>query len=100
MGKFLVELCIIGFLMGTCIAFFVVVGDLGPVIISKTFGINDFAALRPSVLIGLAVCVVLPLGMLRNVDSLSSVCTATVGFYICLVLKVNIVTAGNIETST
>nr|CAD7569885.1 unnamed protein product [Timema californicum] len=93
MGKFLVELCIIGFLMGTCIAFFVVVGDLGPVIISKTFGINDSAALRPSVLIGLAFCVVLPLGMLRNVDSLSSICTATVGFYICLVLKVNIVFA-------
>nr|CAD7587373.1 unnamed protein product [Timema genevievae] len=97
MGKFLVELCIIGFLMGTCIAFFVVVGDLGPVIISKTFGINDSAALRPSVLIGLAVCVVLPLGMLRNVDSLSSVCTATVGFYICLVLKSQTAEDGEIE---
>jgi len=39
---------------------------------------------------GLAVFVVLPLGLLRNVDSLSSVCTATIGFYLCLVLKVSI----------
>lgn len=34
-GKLLVELGIIGFLMGTVIAFFVVVGDLGPEIIAK-----------------------------------------------------------------
>jgi len=39
---------------------------------------------------GLAVFVVVPLGLLRNVDSLSSVCTATIGFYLCLVLKVSI----------
>ncbi|GBP53237.1 Putative sodium-coupled neutral amino acid transporter 10 [Eumeta japonica] len=33
------------------------------------------------------VCV-LPLGLLRNVDSLSNVSAATVGFYFCLVMKV------------
>jgi hypothetical protein len=42
---------------------------------------------------GLAVFVVLPLGLLRNVDSLSSVCAATIGFYLCLVLKVSISSA-------
>lgn len=31
---------------------------------------------------------VLPLGMLKNVDSLSVVCTASIGFYFCLVLKI------------
>lgn len=87
-GKTVVELCIIGFLMGTCIAFFVVVGDLGPGIVAKTLNINNTSSLREMVLIGLAVFVVLPLGFLRNVDSLSSVCTATIGFYLCLVLKV------------
>ncbi|XP_068086624.1 putative sodium-coupled neutral amino acid transporter 10 [Anabrus simplex] len=87
-GKFTAELFIIGFLMGTCIAFFVVMGDLGPAIVAKSLGINNTDALRPSVLIGLAVFVVLPLGLLRNVDSLASVCTVTIGFYGCLVLKV------------
>jgi len=33
------------------------------------------------------VCIV-PLGMLRNVDSLSAVCTASIGFYVCLILKI------------
>ncbi|KOB65670.1 Uncharacterized protein OBRU01_19477 [Operophtera brumata] len=40
-GKLAVELGIIGFLMGTCIAYFVVVGDLGPQIVSKMFNINQ-----------------------------------------------------------
>lgn len=39
-------------------------------------------------LTGMAIFVVLPLGLLKNVDSLSSLCAATVAFYLCLVLKV------------
>jgi len=39
-GKLLVELCIIGYLIGTCITYFVVVGDLGPQIIAKIFTLN------------------------------------------------------------
>lgn len=31
---------------------------------------------------------VIPMALLRNVDSLSAVCTASIGFYCCLVLKV------------
>lgn len=38
--------------MGTCIAFFVVMGDLGPQIIGDTFNIRDITALRPSIMIG------------------------------------------------
>lgn len=52
LGKFTVELCIIMFLMGTCIAFFVVMGDLGPQIIGDTFNIKNTTALRPSIMIG------------------------------------------------
>lgn len=33
---------------------------------------------------------VIPLGLLRNVDSLSTVCTASIGFYFCLVTKVGV----------
>lgn len=45
-GKIAVEVGIIGFLMGTCIAYFVVVGDLGPQIIAKMFNINQSDILR------------------------------------------------------
>ena len=51
-GKLLVELGIIGFMMGTCVAFFVVMGDLGPAIISKMFHLNNNSTLRTSVLLG------------------------------------------------
>ncbi|XP_039284258.1 putative sodium-coupled neutral amino acid transporter 10 [Nilaparvata lugens] len=87
-GKLIVELSIIGFMLGTCIAYFVVMGDLGPAIIGPVFNIDSTPSLRPSVLMGLGLLVVLPLGLLKNVDSLSTICTATIAFYLCLVLKV------------
>lgn len=87
-GKLGVELAIIGFLLGTCIAFFVVMGDLGPAIISSMLGFHRTDTLRTSILVGMALFVVLPLGLLKNVDSLSSLCAASFAFYVCLVLKV------------
>ncbi|XP_073947368.1 uncharacterized protein [Choristoneura fumiferana] len=87
-GKMAVELGIIGFLMGTCIAYFVVVGDLGPQIIAKMFNINQSDILRTSIMVIVSLVCVLPLGLLRNVDSLSNVSAATIGFYFCLVIKV------------
>ncbi|XP_063363598.1 putative sodium-coupled neutral amino acid transporter 10 [Cydia amplana] len=87
-GKMAVELGIIGFLIGTCIAYFVVVGDLGPQIIAKMFNINQSDILRTSIMVIVSLVCVLPLGLLRNVDSLSNVSAATIGFYFCLVIKV------------
>lgn len=87
MGKFLAELLIIGFMLGTCIAYFVVVGDLGPQIIGKMMDKTP-GEIRTSLLIITGVLIVLPLGLLRNIDSLSSICTATIVFYLCLVLKI------------
>ena len=39
-GKLMVEISIIGLLMGTCVAFHVIIGDLGPAIISKLLGVE------------------------------------------------------------
>lgn len=85
----MVELCVIGYLVGTCIAYFVVVGDLGPLIISKIFNFNQTDELRYWFMIIVTIVCVIPLGLLRNVDSLSAVCTASIGFYLCLVVTVN-----------
>lgn len=66
----------------------VVVGDLGPQIIAKMFDLNQTSTLRSYVMIFVTIACVIPLGLLRNVDSLAAVCTASIGFYFCLVLKV------------
>uniref|UniRef100_A0A2A4J8U1 Amino acid transporter transmembrane domain-containing protein n=1 Tax=Heliothis virescens TaxID=7102 RepID=A0A2A4J8U1_HELVI len=98
-GKIAVEVGIIGFLMGTCIAYFVVVGDLGPQIIAKMFNINQSDILRTSIMVIVSLVCVLPLGLLRNVDSLSNVSAATIAFYFCLVMKVIFEAAGVMLTS-
>lgn len=87
-GKMMVEFCIIGYLMGTCIAYFVVVGDLGPQIVSKLFNLNNSDTLRTWIMIIVTIICVIPLGLLKNVDSLAAVCTVSIGFYFCLVMKV------------
>ncbi|CAG9769376.1 unnamed protein product [Ceutorhynchus assimilis] len=87
-GKFAIEVGMIGFLVGTCIAFFVVMGDLGPAIISEITGHETSSTMRSSILLAVALFCVLPLGLLKNVDSLSGVSKATIGFYICLVVKI------------
>ncbi|KAH8413743.1 hypothetical protein KR222_006178 [Zaprionus bogoriensis] len=89
-GKLLAELCIIGYLIGTCITYFVVVGDLGPQIVCKLFALDvlEHHHLRTMIMLVVTICCIVPLGMLRNVDSLSAVCTASIGFYVCLMLKI------------
>ncbi|XP_023015972.1 uncharacterized protein [Leptinotarsa decemlineata] len=87
-GKLTVEMGMIGFLLGTCIAFFVVMGDLGPEIIAEITDSHTTDTMRTSILMALALFVILPLGLLRNVSSLNGVSRATIGFYCCLVLKV------------
>ncbi|XP_076034327.1 uncharacterized protein LOC143021033 isoform X2 [Oratosquilla oratoria] len=84
-GKLFVELCMILFLIGICISFHVVMGDLAPAIIAKLFSVENTPALRCTLLIGVAVLIILPLCLLRNLDSLSSMSATSIGFYFFLV---------------
>lgn len=52
-GKFFVECGVIMFMLGTSVAFFVVIGDLGPAIVSKILEIENDDHLRTCVLLGL-----------------------------------------------
>ena len=45
LGKLWVEICIIGYLMGCCIAYLVVLGDLGPEILDKVRGLIQYQLL-------------------------------------------------------
>ena len=51
-GKLAIEISMIGFLGGTCIAFFVVMGDLAPPIIAGYLGIESSERLRIGVMLG------------------------------------------------
>lgn len=88
-GKTLVEISVIGFLMGTCVAFYVVIGDLSPVIISKVFNVQRFShdSVRRFLIILITLTCVIPLCFQKSIESLSFVCRASIGFYICLTVK-------------
>lgn len=63
-------------------------GDLGPVLVAEIFDIENNSSLRTVVMTGLALFVALPLGLLKNIDSLGSVSVITLMFYVVLVCKV------------
>ncbi|XP_030840102.1 putative sodium-coupled neutral amino acid transporter 10 isoform X2 [Strongylocentrotus purpuratus] len=81
MGKLAVEISVILLLMCTCIAFFVIIGDLGPSLVSKFWGIENTSNLRTFILLGTAIFIILPLAQKRNVESLSALSTMSICFY-------------------
>lgn len=98
-GKFFVELGVLGFLLGTCVAYFVVIGDLGPEIITDILDIPNEPHLRILIVTFIAIFVALPLALLRRVDSLSSLSALSFGLYLFLVLKLFSEASVNIITS-
>ncbi|CAG0916322.1 unnamed protein product [Notodromas monacha] len=95
-GKLAVELGLIGFLVGTCVAFFVVIGDLGPAIVSRSFTVENSSSLRSFVMLALAFFVILPLCLLRNIESLTGIAILSFLFYFILVLKVFFASVGHL----
>lgn len=86
-GKLVAELNIIGFMLGILISFFVVIGDLGPAILSKALEIQNTQSLRTIILVCLGFGAALPLGMLKELDSLARISTMSIVFYIILTMK-------------
>lgn len=86
-GRLLVELGLIGFLLGTCVAYFIMIGDLAPKIIAELFDLKYSRQLRIITIIFLSLFVALPLSLLRRVDSLTSFSLLSMILYSCLILK-------------
>lgn len=86
-GRFMVEIGLIGFLLGTCVAYFIMIGDLAPKVISELFGLKYSNQLRIISIIFLSLFVALPLSLLRKVDSLTSFSLLSMVLYSCLILK-------------
>ncbi|KAK7071307.1 hypothetical protein SK128_028291 [Halocaridina rubra] len=84
-GKLFVELCMIFFLIGICVSFHVVMGDLAPAIVARLLNVENSPSLRCTLLIGIALLVILPLCLLRNLDNLASMSACSIMFYIFLI---------------
>lgn len=86
-GRLLVEVGLIGFLLGTCVAYFIMIGDLAPRLLVDIFDLKYDKNLRAITIIVLSLFIVMPLSLLRRVDSLTSFSLISMVFYSCLVVK-------------
>ncbi|KAL4240015.1 hypothetical protein ACF0H5_000810 [Mactra antiquata] len=80
-GKLVVEIGMIGLQLGTLVAQIVIIGDLGPGIVSKAMGLQNNDHLRSGLIIFLCLFVGLPLGLLKDVRALSKTSTLCIMFY-------------------
>ncbi|XP_076815866.1 uncharacterized protein LOC143461847 [Clavelina lepadiformis] len=79
-GKFLVELSMIGLMLGTCVAFYVIIGDLATQILSNFVGASAIQ-LRTYAIVFCALCVALPLGLMKNLSVLGFIGFFSLIFY-------------------
>uniref|UniRef100_A0A914W1G6 Amino acid transporter transmembrane domain-containing protein n=1 Tax=Plectus sambesii TaxID=2011161 RepID=A0A914W1G6_9BILA len=87
-GKRFVELAMILFIMSTLCAFFVVIGDLGPHVVADYLELDaPTERMRILVILAVAMFFILPLSLLRNVDSLSAISSMAILFYGIFVIR-------------
>lgn len=95
-AKFLVEMGMIGMQLGTLVAQIVVIGDLGPPIISHLFGVENSWRNRMYLIIILCLFVGLPLGLMKDLRNVSRASTVCIMFYAVFIVYSLWLSSGNV----
>ena len=72
-GKIAIELCLIGFMMGVMIGYYIALGDLLPSLIYRSMAVSFEQ--RATVLIVISIFLIQPLVMLKDISSLTTAST-------------------------
>ncbi|CAF1054884.1 unnamed protein product [Rotaria sordida] len=80
--KLIVELSSIGLLFGSIVAYQMIIGDLGSVVVSQIFNITNSPLIRASVILVLTCTVSFPISLSERFDHLTPISIQSILFYL------------------
>lgn len=95
-GKFVIELCLMGFMLGIMVGYYIALGDLLPPSIFRAFKVTFEQ--RAYVLIAIGIVLIQPLVMIKDISSLTTASTFSLYGYsiVCSVVILYAISTGSV----